>query len=88
QLDAYIANGCFWHQKFPESARFFKHANRDYLEIAARMGYIAAPDPVIMQIYSEPLQRFRLAAEGFGPVQPPEAERARIRRFFDPLPIW
>ncbi len=88
QLDAYIANGCFWHQKFPESARFFKHANRDYLEIAARMGYIGSPDPVIMQIYSEPLQRFRLAAEGFGPVQPPDAERARIRRFFDPLPIW
>ena len=88
QLDAYIANGCFWHQKFPESARFFKHANRDYLEIAARMGYIASPDPVIMQIYSEPMQRFRLAAQGFGPVQPPESERARIQRFFDPLPIW
>ncbi|MGQ3073578.1 MAG: molybdopterin oxidoreductase family protein [Ferrovibrionaceae bacterium] len=88
QLEAYIANGCFWHQKFPESARFFKHANRDYLEIAARMGYIATPDPVIMQIYAEPLQRFRLAADGFGPVQPPDAERERIRRFFDPLPIW
>jgi anaerobic selenocysteine-containing dehydrogenase len=41
-----------------------------------------------MQIYSEPLQRFRLAAQGHGKVQPPEAQRARIAACFDPLPIW
>jgi anaerobic selenocysteine-containing dehydrogenase len=34
------------------------------------------------------LQRFRLAAEGHGPVQPPDAQRARVKRYFDPLPIW
>ncbi|NWP05732.1 hypothetical protein, partial [Escherichia coli] len=28
------------------------------------------------------------AARGHGAVQPPEAERERIERFFDPLPIW
>src|SRR4029453_9724759 len=33
-------------------------------------------------------QRFRLAAEGHGPVQPPDALRARIAAHFDPLPIW
>ncbi|MBM3511440.1 MAG: formate dehydrogenase, partial [Alphaproteobacteria bacterium] len=31
---------------------------------------------------------FRLAADGHGRVTPPAAERARIRAYFDPLPIW
>jgi len=41
-----------------------------------------------MQLYSEPLQKFRLAAEGHGDIQPPEHLRERIREYFDPLPIW
>jgi anaerobic selenocysteine-containing dehydrogenase len=43
---------------------------------------------VIIQLYSEPLQRFRLAAQGHGAVQPPERDRERIATYFDPLPIW
>ena len=39
---------------------------------------------VVLQVYSEVLQRFRLAARGHGPVQPPEAERARIETLFRP----
>jgi anaerobic selenocysteine-containing dehydrogenase len=42
----------------------------------------------VLQLYVEPLQRFRLAAEGHGPHQPPERLRARIATHFDPLPIW
>ena len=43
-----------------------------------------------MQIYSEPLQKFRLAGEGLyaGPKPPRAEERARLARFFDPLPVW
>src|SRR3546814_152676 len=41
-----------------------------------------------MQIWSEPLQTFRLASPGHGPVQPPDSERARIEAYFDPLPFW
>ena len=41
-----------------------------------------------MQLYCEPLQRFRLAAEGYGAVQPPEQHRARVKTYFDPLPFW
>ena len=52
------------------------------------MGWIAEAKPVIFQIYSEPLQKFRLAAQGHGPLQPPDAHRARIATYFDPLPIW
>ena len=52
------------------------------------MEFIEAPEPVVLQIYSEALQRFRLAARGHGPAQPPAADRARIETYFDPLPLW
>jgi anaerobic selenocysteine-containing dehydrogenase len=39
-------------------------------------------------MYSERLQKFRLAAQGHGAVQPPESERGRVEKFFDPLPFW
>jgi sulfite dehydrogenase (quinone) subunit SoeA len=88
QLDAYVANGCFWRDEIPEEARYFKHANQAYLDYATRMGFIAKPEPVILQLYSEPLRKFQLAAEGFGPIQPPEQHRDRVKRYFDPLPVW
>jgi anaerobic selenocysteine-containing dehydrogenase len=88
QLQRYIDNGCFWREELAENQKFFKFANRDYLDYAQRMGFIGKAEPVIMQLYSEVLQKFRLAAEGHGPVQPPERERERVRRYFDPLPIW
>ncbi len=88
QLDAYIANGGFWRSEIPESARYYKMANRDYLEWSVRMGFITKAEPVVMQLYSETLQKFRLAAQGFGDVQPPDSERERVATYFDPLPIW
>jgi anaerobic selenocysteine-containing dehydrogenase len=88
QLERYVENQCFWRHELPPEQRYFKHANRDYLAYAAEMGFIGKAEPVILQLYSEPLQRFRLAAEGHGAVQPPARERARVRGFFDPLPFW
>jgi anaerobic selenocysteine-containing dehydrogenase len=88
QLERYIENGCFWQMHLPDEARFMKHANRAYLEWAVHMGFIEKAEPIVLQLYSEPLQKFRLAAEGHGPVQPPERHRARVRAYFDPLPIW
>jgi anaerobic selenocysteine-containing dehydrogenase len=43
-----------------------------------------------MQIYSEPLQKFRLAGQGLynGPQPRTAADRERIAKYFDPLPIW
>ena len=52
------------------------------------MGFIGKADQIILQLYSEPLQKFRLAAQGHGAVQPPETHRARIETYFDPLPFW
>ena len=88
QLRAYAANGCFWYRPLDAGQRYYKHANRAYLDWAKDFGLIETAEPVIMQLYSEPLQRFRLAAQGHGPVRPPNSLRKRIEDYFDPLPLW
>ena len=88
QLQRYIANGGFWRSEIPESARYYKMANRDYLDWAVKMGFLTYHAPIVLQLYSETLQKFRLAAQGHGAVQPPDSERERVARYFDPLPIW
>ena len=88
QLQRYIENGCFWSYHHAPEALYYKHANVAYLEDAKRLGLIDSATQIVMQIYSEPLQKFRLAAEGHGPHQPPDAQRERVRKYFDPLPIW
>ncbi|HLZ64892.1 MAG TPA: molybdopterin oxidoreductase family protein [Aliidongia sp.] len=88
QLEAYMANGCFWRTEIPEEARYFKHVNQAYLDWANGMGFMDRPEPVIHQLYAESLQRFRLAAAGHGPIQPPDEHRQRIADYFDPLPFW
>jgi anaerobic selenocysteine-containing dehydrogenase len=88
QIESYIANGCFWRHELKENQRFYRHANRDYLQWAAEFGLVDRAEQIVLQIYSEPLQRFRLAADGHGHVHPPEQYRERLRKYFDPLPIW
>ena len=88
QLERYVANGCFWHEDLAPEQRYYKHANRDYLNYAHKMGWIGHADPIVLQMYSEPMQKFRLAAEGHGRHRPPAAHRERVQTYFDPLPIW
>ena len=88
QLDQYVENGCFWRHEFSPTERYFKHSNKAYLEKAVDLGLIGAPNQIILQLYVEPLQKFRLAAEGHGDIQPPDEHRDRIRTYFDPLPIY
>ena len=88
QLERYIDNGCFHVHHLPASARYYKHANREYLDWAVSVGFLGSADPIVFQLYCEPLQRFRLAAEGHGDAQPPDHHRERIARYFDPLPFW
>jgi len=88
QLARYIENGCFWRDEIPDEAKYFKHANRAYLDYALDMGFLPEARPVTLQLYSEALQRFRLAAAGHGRVRPPKAHRERILTYFDPLPFW
>ena len=88
QLQRYIDNGGFWRSHVPESARYYKMANRGYLDWAQKMGFIGHADPIVLQLYSETIQKFRLAAQGHGAQQPPSEHRERVATYFDPLPIW
>ncbi|UXI67842.1 molybdopterin oxidoreductase family protein [Tahibacter amnicola] len=88
QLERYKEHGSFWHADVPVAGRYYKMANRDYLEWARSLGFVGATTPIVLELYSERLQRFRLAAQGHGNTQPPDHERARVERYFDPLPFW
>ena len=88
QIDQYIANGAFWHKDIPEEARFYKMANMAYQNFAVEIGIYDTPQPYTFQIYSEVLQKFQLAANGHGDVQPPEHLREQIKNCFTPLPTW
>jgi anaerobic selenocysteine-containing dehydrogenase len=88
QIERYKENGSFWSFELPPSMHWNRHANAEYLAWAKDMGFIDTTDQIILQIYSEPLVRFRQAARGHGAHQPPAALRDRIDTYFDPLPMW
>jgi anaerobic selenocysteine-containing dehydrogenase len=88
QLERYIENGSFHLHHLEPGQRYLKHANKGYLEFAKSVGFIPAANPIVLQLYCEPLQKFRLAARGHGAAQPPDNHRQRIETYFDPLPFW
>ncbi|MEO1790564.1 MAG: molybdopterin-dependent oxidoreductase, partial [Pseudomonadota bacterium] len=88
QLDRYIRNGGYWTAEIPHEAEYYKPWNAAYQDWAVEIGLCDKPAPYIFDLYSEPLRRFQMAAEGKGDIQPPEHLRARIRERLDPLPIW
>jgi len=88
QLDRYKENGSFSVTHLPVDAVYFKHANKAYQEFAVDMGFYDSPQPTTFNLYSEVMQKFRLAAEGHGKVQPPDRLRERLALTFNPLPIW
>jgi anaerobic selenocysteine-containing dehydrogenase len=88
QLDVYKANQCHWEAKIPAAGRYYKMANRDYLSWAKSLGFVGSTEAIVLELYCERLQKFRLAALGHGTVQPPPRERGRVQQFFDPLPFY
>ncbi|MEP7044066.1 MAG: molybdopterin oxidoreductase family protein [Dokdonella sp.] len=88
QLERYIEHGCHWQHEIPQAARYYKMANREYLTWAKSLGFVGSTDAIVLELYSETLQRFRLAAQGHGTTQPPPRHRERVARYFDPLPFW
>jgi anaerobic selenocysteine-containing dehydrogenase len=90
QWEAYKANQSYFAYHLPEALRWHRHVNRDYLEFAEDVGFTGAVEPIVMQLWSEPLQKFRLAGQGLyrGPRPADPADRERLARYFDPLPFW
>ena len=87
QLDRYIEAGGFWQHVLPDDQRYYRMANRAYLDYAAWMGFMPTAEQIVFQLYSEPLQRFRLAARGHGARVPPENRRAAIEIVFRPAAV-
>lgn len=88
QLARYIANGGFHVAHIPEGAQYYKPWNIAYQDWAVTLGLFDAPQPYLFQLYVEPLRKFQRAAEGHGPLQPPEHLRGQLALVMDPLPIW
>jgi len=88
QIEAYIKNGGFWSDHIAPENAYFKPWNQGYQDWAVERGLFDVPLPYLMNIYLEPLQKFRLAAEGKHALQPPEHLRARLKASMDPLPFW
>ncbi|MGB8813113.1 MAG: molybdopterin-dependent oxidoreductase, partial [Paracoccaceae bacterium] len=88
QIAAYIENGSFFQTHVPENAAYYKPWNTAYQDWAVRLGFYDAPQPYLFSIYSEPMRRFQLAAEGLGPRQPPDHLRPQLKLSMDPLPLW
>jgi anaerobic selenocysteine-containing dehydrogenase len=89
QWEMYAKNNCVFQHELPRSFQYMRNWNRGYLHWAQDHGLIRYTDPVNLHLYSEVLQRFRLAAEGKRPGrQPPDYLRERVRTHFDPLPFY
>ena len=88
QLKKYIENGCYWEFELDKAERYNRFANQAYLKTATKMGWMGSPDPIVLNVYNEMLQKFHLAADGHGDHQPPDHARARIKKYFNPVPTW
>ena len=90
QWQRYIDNQCFFKHELPEHMRFYRFANQDYLRWAKEVGFNPVDTPIVLELYSETLQRFRQAGRGLynGPLPPENVDRERLVRYFDPLPMY
>jgi anaerobic selenocysteine-containing dehydrogenase len=89
QWEMYAANNCVHHTPMPPEHQYMRNWNRGYMQWAQKVGLRRDNDPIVIHLYSEFIQRFRLAAQGrTAGRQPPDRLRARVERYFDPLPFW
>ncbi len=89
QWQMYAKNNCVFHYELPKSYQYMRNFNKGYLEWAQRHRLVRHADPILLHVYSEVLQKFRLAAQDKRPGrQPPDRYRERIETYFDPLPFY
>jgi anaerobic selenocysteine-containing dehydrogenase len=89
QWEMYAKNHCVFHHRLSPSLQYMRNWNEGYMAWAQQAGLRRDRDPIVIHLYSEFLQRFRLAAQGRHPgKQPPERLRERVATYFDPLPFY
>ncbi|GJL80772.1 MAG: formate dehydrogenase [marine bacterium B5-7] len=89
QWEMYEKNNCVFHYELPRSFQYMRNFNRGYLDWAQRHRLIRYAEPILIHVYSEVLQQFRLAAQGKTQTrQPPDHLRQRVEQYFDPLPFY
>ena len=90
QWDRYAENGCFHQVDLKPEHRYYRFANKDYLAWSKSVGFNHHDGPIVMELYSEVLQKFRLAGQGLydGPCPQREDDKQRLTDYFDPLPMW
>ena len=89
QWEKYAENNCVHQYHMPPEHQYMRNWNKGYLDFSKENALRQKNDPIMIAIYSDILQRFRLAATGKRPgAQPPEHLKARIYKYFDPLPFW
>lgn len=89
QWQMYEKNNCVYHHELPKSYQYMRNWNQGYLQWAQAHGLTRYAEPINIHIYSEVLQKFRLAAQGKSiGRQPPERLRKRVEKYFDPLPFY
>ncbi|EXJ15133.1 sulfite dehydrogenase subunit SoeA [Imhoffiella purpurea] len=89
QWEMYAQNGCVFHYELPRNYQYMRNWNKGYLHWARAHGMIRYAEPITLHLYSEVLQKFRLAAQGKWPGRkPPERLRKRVETHFDPLPFY
>jgi len=88
QWEMYAKNNAHYHYELPRSYQYMRNWNEGYLEWASEHGLVRQTNPILIHIYSEVLQKFRLAAQGKREGrQPPDHLRKRVETYFDPLPF-
>ena len=89
QWQMYEDNNCVFHYSMPPEHHYMRNWNQGYLDFAKANSLRQKNDPIILAVYSDILQQFRLAANGQRPGRTPPAHlKDRIVQFFDPLPFW
>ena len=89
QWKMYEKNNCVYHYHLPKSYQYMRNWNQGYLQWAQSHSLTRYDEPINIHIYSEVLQKFRLAAQGKSQgKQPPQHLRKRVETYFDPLPFY
>jgi anaerobic selenocysteine-containing dehydrogenase len=89
QWKMYEQNNCVYQYHLPKSYQYMRNWNQGYLQWAQSHSLTRYDEPINIHIYSEVLQKFRLAAQGKSQgKQPPEHLRKRVETYFDPLPFY